>query len=397
MRYRPLLRTLSSEPDAKATAKSDHRHSRLEYGNGCLKCSLVMARGSKQAAAPKAKLPPKDKVRSTNEAEKKTASSISAPLDIQQKCLNFFRDALEPTEAESDALQEVKKHLFNRDFVQAFGKELYLRAYAGRWSPSRALAYHQVFVDVQNNVLATFNQSQVDDESVLRVVCIGGGAGAELASLATWLRVESHSAPNQGRIKRVHATLVDIAAWGPVVTELHQTITSPPPLSAYASAAVREANEVMLSKEAYSVTFNQMDALALTDSQCKDIVGHADLVTMMFTLNELYSTSVARTRQMLARITAASRPGSHLLVVDSPGSYSTVSINGADKKYPMQWLLDLSLVGTQKQSNGDDATPKWQKLVTDESRWFRLPQGLKYAIELENCRYQIHLYRRLES
>ncbi|CZT16653.1 uncharacterized protein RCC_02488 [Ramularia collo-cygni] len=356
-----------------------------------------MARGgSKQVPALKAKPPAKEKVRRTTEPAKKDATAIGAPLDLQQKCLDLFREALKPTEDDnSEALQEVKTHLFNRDFAQAFGKESYLRAYAGRWSPSRALAYHQVLVDVQDEVLSTFGQTQTDGESVFRVVSIGGGAGAELVSLATWLRMESQGAIKPCRImEKLHTTLLDIAAWDPVVAELQQAITTPPQLSAYASAAAREANEAMLAKEAYTVTFNQLDALGMTESQCKEFIGGADLVTMMFTLNELYSTSVAKTQKMLARITEASRPGSHLLVVDSPGSYSTVSINGADKNYPMQWLLDLTLAGNQKRSDGDDAKPKWEKIVTDESRWFRLPAGLKYPIDLENCRYQIHLYRR---
>ena len=38
---------------------------------------------------------------------------------------------------------------------------------------------------------------------------------------------------------------------------------------------------------------------------------------------------------------------------------------------------------------------KWEKVVDEESKWFRLPPGLRYPIELENMRYQIHLYRRL--
>lgn len=357
-----------------------------------------MARGggSKQPPASKAKQPSKDnKTRRTTEVEKKIpVNNNSAPLDLQQKCLDLFRDALKPTGDDSEALQEVKKHLYNRDFAQAFGKESFLCAYAGRWSPSRALAYHQVLLDVQDEVLATFSQAG-DVGNVFRAVCIGGGAGAELVSLATWLRMESLETTKPNRLEKVHATLLDIAAWDPVVAELHQATITPPILSAYASAAVKEANEAMLPSDAYTVSFKQMDALSMTDIQSQDLIGDADLITMMFTLNELYSTSVPKTQQMLARITEACRPGSHLLVVDSPGSYSTVSINGADKNYPMQWLLDLTLVGGQKRSGDDDAKPKWEKLVTDESRWFRLPAGLKYAIELENCRYQIHLYRRL--
>ncbi|KAG9551002.1 hypothetical protein KCU79_g13535, partial [Aureobasidium melanogenum] len=90
-------------------------------------------------------------------------------------------------------------------------------------------------------------------------------------------------------------------------------------------------------------------------------------------------------------------PGSLLLVVDSPGSYSTVTLNGATQKYPMQWLLDHTLLSPKK--NAEKGTPvQWKKLVSDESRWFRLPdEDLKYPIDLENMRYQIHLYQRQDE
>ena len=80
------------------------------------------------------------------------------------------------------------------------------------------------------------------------------------------------------------------------------------------------------------------------------------------------------------------------MVVDSPGSYSTVTINGSEKKYPMQWLLDHTMLSTKA-----TAGTAWEKVASDESKWFRLPEGLQYPIKLENMRYQFHLYRRLAN
>jgi 25S rRNA (uracil2843-N3)-methyltransferase len=53
----------------------------------------------------------------------------------------------------------------------------------------------------------------------------------------------------------------------------------------------------------------------------------------------------------------------------------------------MQWLLDHTLIETE--------TPgySWEKLQSDESIWFRLPEDLSYPIALEDMRYQMHLYR----
>ena len=57
----------------------------------------------------------------------------------------------------------------------------------------------------------------------------------------------------------------------------------------------------------------------------------------------------------------------------------------------MKWLVDHVLLGEGEGKDGAE----WEKIVEDDSRWFRLPEGLSYPIALENMRYQIHLYRRL--
>jgi 25S rRNA (uracil2843-N3)-methyltransferase len=98
-------------------------------------------------------------------------------------------------------------------------------------------------------------------------------------------------------------------------------------------------------------------------------------------------------------------------VVDSPGSYSETKFGNATdaKRYPMKWLLDHALLENHKRRNiaasddddgnnkprGKDEYVAWEKMVEDDSRWFRIPEGLRYGIPLENMRYQIHLYRRL--
>lgn len=130
------------------------------------------------------------------------------------------------------------------------------------------------------------------------------------------------------------------------------------------------------------------------------------LVTLMFTLNELYTASAPRTQLFLMKLTDVLPTGALLLVVDSPGSYSEVQVNNSPKKYPMHWLLDHALLRSDKKREnggeaergwveGNDERQRWEKLIGDESRWFRLPGGLRYPIELENMRYQIHLFRRV--
>ena len=94
-------------------------------------------------------------------------------------------------------------------------------------------------------------------------------------------------------------------------------------------------------------------------------------------------------------MTESLAPGAMLLVIDSPGSYSTVTLNGAEKNYPMQWLLDHTLLADVSGGKAKEEVKLWEKLQDDDSRWFRLDDRLEYPIELENMRMQLHLYRRI--
>ena len=359
--------------------------------------------------------------------EKGYQQDNAIPSFVQQSLLNVFRDACNkgsPAEIE-DILQEVKGHLFNRDFATAFGKDEYLQAYAARWSPSRALGYAQIFSDLSSEIAELLGQKSFDIEDTsknaselseqlesklnldstsdssnpLNILCLGGGAGAEVVGLAGWykhLRDDKSSSEDkpQPNISKLDIFGVDVANWDTVMQDLHQGVITPPFLSKYASAAAKAANNAVLPSEVFNVRFKQQDLLDTDAAGVKDLLANSDIVTIMFTLNELYSTSVAKTQRLLYALTASMRPGSLLLVVDSPGSYSTVTLNGASQKYPMQWLLDHTLISPKK--DAPKGTPaQWKKLVSDESRWFRLPdEDLRYPIDLENMRYQIHLYQR---
>ncbi|KAH7049390.1 hypothetical protein B0J12DRAFT_103928 [Macrophomina phaseolina] len=343
-------------------------------------------------------------------------NSANAPLELQQLLLNVFRDAF-PDRFGSDLkplLQEVKQHLYNRDFLTAFGKDEYLEAYAVRWSPSRALGYLQVFCDIEEHVCPSNEPDEKGIGDAMKIVCLGGGAGAEIVGLAGFLKllgkkdtplqnIQTNDTENiapktaipQSVQPRLEVSAIDIANWSPIVTSLQTAITTSPPLSKYASAAAKEANAALLSSDIFNTTSVQQDVLAMSTADLSVQLKDADLITIMFTLNELYTSSLAKTQAFLMKLTGCLRPESLLLVVDSPGSYSTVTLNGAEKQYPMQWLLDHTLLSIPKDAKSKEEGPKWEKILTDESRWFRLPEGLKYPIDLENMRYQIHLYKRL--
>jgi 25S rRNA (uracil2843-N3)-methyltransferase len=324
------------------------------------------------------------------------------PVELQQLLLNIFKNSFAQRFIEDDTqplLQEVKGHLYNRDFATAFGKKEYLETYAGRWSATRALGYADLFWDLKELLWQREEGAEDATEEVKRrkVVCLGGGAGAELVALAAVQKLLLGENEEDAPVPNMAVEAIDVADWTSVVENLTKHVTQPPPLSKYASAAVQAANTALIDPNTFTVTNHQLDILNADPSTLSAMTEDATLITLMFTLNELYSTSLSLTQKFLLNLTLTLPTGALLLVVDSPGSYSAVTLNGAEKEYPMQWLLDYTLLNQagDKVKDADREAAKWEKIHTDESRWFRLDEALKYPIELENMRMQLHLYRKL--
>lgn len=372
------------------------------------------------------------------------SKSKTVPVELQQLLLNIFNNAFRDNYNSklSGLIQRTKQHLFNREFNNAFGSEDLREAYAMRWSPSRALAYMQILysltplarrlvsdygtsqgaIDKPQDALANAHNLAEDAEAPRRknnrIVCIGAGAGAEIVALGGYLsllsrrpgfdnqEVINHDKEQDRSIspQRVDITAIDIADWGSVVDKLQSNITAAPPLSQYASAEAKAANTALIGTNAMILDFVKQDVLSMPMDQMSAIFADALLVTLMFTLNELYTSSISATTNLLLALTMLLPTGAVLLVVDSPGSYSTVSVGKASdadgqstKKYPMHWLLDHTLLESAaiRSSKNASAEHQWEKIESQDSEWFRLPSELRYPIELEDMRYQMHLYRRL--
>ncbi|KAI1878658.1 hypothetical protein JX265_002835 [Neoarthrinium moseri] len=448
-----------------------------------------------------------------------SASSSQAALvaQQQQRLLTVFQATFNEVLSSPDfasTLQEVKTALYNREFARAFGSEAYLDVYAARWSPTRALGYAAVLEglrghledlvcgddgddDDDGHVLGAGKTEDVGDEAwsgqarggedettastdagdqetaapqpvertaqaeaapakpgkTLKMLALGGGA-AELAAFASYL---SSTPGVAGEV-----TLVDAGPWAGAARKLQHALTTPPPLSRYASAAARAHNAPVVAPGRLRHTFAQRDILTLLSPSSSSpetgggggggngniatmLGGGGEqpvLVTLLFTLNELYTDGgIGRTTGFLRALGRALAPGSLLLVVDSPGSYSEAAVgkDGAKKRYPMHWLVDHTLLETpaaaakrarqrrmmkekrggeetggmgdgseeevkkeqgeeeeekgQGEDEGEDEGCRWEKLEENDSVWFRIPEDLRYPIQLENMRYQIHLYR----
>ncbi|ETI20576.1 hypothetical protein G647_08613 [Cladophialophora carrionii CBS 160.54] len=327
------------------------------------------------------------------------AAAFALPIELQQMILDIFRRAFPFDHDQRDlrtTIQEVKGHLFQRDFARAFAKPEYLDAYALRWSASRALGYASIFLhgDLQQAWSKLHSSSSPGERhpapSACSVLCIGGGGGAEVAACAAAARTILPP------LAKMNVHVVDIADWSSCLQSLETAFCTPPQLSAYASEGAKAANRAFVSSDSFDVLFSQHDILGVSEADLAPMLQDVHLCTIMFTLNELFSASITRATAFLLALTESISVDSWLLVVDSPGSYSEVKLGTGDdsktKEYPMKWLLDHTLLEVAR--DGDNS--KWKKVVSDDSRWFRLNQQLlKYPIELENMRYQIHLYQRV--
>ena len=390
-----------------------------------------------------------DEEKEEREEEKKEAGLAAC----QQRLLNCFRDAFyehhgnnedksnsnSNVEVVAEKIQKVKQHLYHREFDAAFGKAEFREVYALRWSAGRAIGYLRIFERVLGERLRLRLRSRLrvgirevcgaaeDGEGgvkgmkrdeLCKIVCLGGGGGAELVALAGLLakcaseskndlllgeehhRVPSATSTRADESVRFHVNIVDIADWSLVIDQLKAAITSPPVLPAYASAS-RQASETarpLVKESHFEPHFQQHDLLSNVESPAVKVdIQEAWLVTIMFAMNELCHASFAKAHGLLSWLTANTRSGCLLLIVDSPGSYSSLTLKDGERKYPMRFYLDYALLGYKELKNNGGKksnSPAWRRLVCEESTWLRNSKELEYPIPLEDMRVQIHLYEK---
>ncbi|GKT91167.1 hypothetical protein Ct61P_09017 [Colletotrichum tofieldiae] len=364
-------------------------------------------KSKKPATKPKPSKSQQPKEAPSSTAESNTISAL-LPMPLQQRLLSTFNAAYNPvltSNSLGEILQEVKAALYARDFDAAFAKARpeALDAYAARWSPTRALGYAAVFLGIEEYLEELEAEVKVEakaedgDEAEaearaeetgdprteltksIRMLSIGGGA-AEIAAFAAYLSQQP------SRSLGGTMALLDSAPWDDAVAKLHDALTTPPPLSKYANAAAKAANVAIIEADRLTSSFTQQDVLAMTRDQLSQKLGDEPLlVTLLFTLNELYTTAgIGKTTAFLLDLTATVPLGSLLLVVDSPGSYSEAAVGKDSKKYPMQWLMDHTLV-TKPEKEGVAEGCRWEKLESHDSVWFRLADSLKYPIPSKTC------------
>ncbi|PLB35050.1 25S rRNA (uracil2843-N3)-methyltransferase [Aspergillus candidus] len=255
-------------------------------------------------------------------------------------------------------IQTIKSHLYNRDFDSAFtdADDDLLRAYALRWSATRALGGRS-----HPAPLARFT----------------GASGPQEQQQENEEKAEEKGNDFQVRFRRA-----DIL-----------------------SIPDEELKSLLCFNDDNTLSLDSLSLDSTTTTTPTTKKETPTIITLMFTLNELFSTSMAKATSLLLRITDLVHPGSLLLVVDSPGSYSTLRLarqssgdgsgdqEGApERRYPMKFLLDHALLSV--------AGGKWERVYSRDSRWWRREASrLSYVVGegagLEDMRFQVHLYRRV--
>lgn len=262
-----------------------------------------------------------------------------------------------------DHIQEVKRALYNRDYMAAFDTDNKRFAYVSRWTPARALSYSSLFASFQ-----AIKRLLADKDQKRKVLCVGGGAASELVGIASLFCRLKEFNPNSD--SQLDVTIVDIANWSTVVTHFTSYIKS----------------HWIYKPEKLNTTFIEGDIL---DSKVISNEGFdVDFITLLFTTNELFCAKRSETIKFLQRLNTNCKKGAYLLIAESAGSYSHITVG--TKKFPVQFLVDTILVGKPNDDNG-----AWEIVDSSESCWYRINEKeVSYPMKLENMRFFFRLYRK---
>lgn len=310
-----------------------------------------------------------------------STSSAPAPiLPAERTLLALLSRLAAPTLSASTftpTLQAVKAALYAKDYAAAFGDEAYREAYAARWVPSRALIYRRVFQECGGGRVikrALLGGAAGAEATTTKAIMLGGGAGSEVLGLAAFLGELEGDEWAAGR--KVEIVAVDNADWTSVLARQETAL-----LEGYPSLA---------TSSRLSISFHNADVL--TDSTLP--YSSASLITLLFTISELFLQSRAQTLALLSSITTSAKRGTLLLIVES-ASLAMIPIGKEGNAYPLGMLLDNALA--QDKGREPEQRAKWEVIEEEEKKWYRMPTGAAdcYPLQLENSRVVLRLYRRV--
>ncbi|KAJ1730235.1 hypothetical protein LPJ61_003125 [Coemansia biformis] len=271
----------------------------------------------------------------------------------QQSILNVLRiacaEALRQPDF-GDRLQGIKQRFYVRDFDGIFLEPANLPVYTAQYVPRRALCYYDLFCRPELQAILRARPT---------VYCLGAGAGSELLGITAASCHALETGGGSGRPLTIHSQ--DYADWSAILQSLE--------------SAVRY--KWSITEDLVSYAFSVGNLLEM-EAEMEAHIGGAQLVTAMFVFNELFADK-GNAIKFVKTLVAHMRPGSHFLLVDSAGSFSSVSVAG--KEY-MSYMFFDSL------------RQFFEPVISEDSSWFRHARALNYPLPVENMRYFVRLYRR---
>ncbi|KAH7312714.1 hypothetical protein B0I35DRAFT_437575 [Stachybotrys elegans] len=340
------------------------------------------------------------------------------PQELQQLVLDIYREtfpACNDFEELKPALREIKDAVAQGNFEQAFGTEDKREKFTIRWSPSKALACSNILASVFNELKEEESVNLLkhgQDHRAINVLSFGQAPAGLMAFMALMkhqdfdlasnspspLSSDGNSESQCSHNSRWNIHLIHAVDWSHVISSLHQSLTQPRPLSKYASAKARASNMPPLAHDALSWHFTQSDAVGCEAEALHDMMGSCPaLITLLFTLGDMYSSSISQASAFLRNLTASAPKGSLLVVVDDMKTYP----EGQEEGLHLSELIYGALNPEERREEPrreEDALEKskaWEKLVEHDDNVFQIRKGLWFPVSLENIKYQIHVLKRL--
>ncbi|KAI9138521.1 hypothetical protein BKA69DRAFT_1031349 [Paraphysoderma sedebokerense] len=265
----------------------------------------------------------------------------------------------------STKLQRIKSLFYNRQYLEVFSNPEHLPIYCSRYISSRSLAYFDLFTS--SPLLLELLKNDVD------IVAVGAGAGSELVAVEfaryscitnVDKRIQTNDPEKKLGVSKMH--VIDIGNYEYIISSLQSTFKSLHPFH-----ELLETN--------FSIC-DILDPTCLSSILASLSLPPPLLVTFAFVLSELLATSKSSTMSMISTLVAALPVGSYILLLDSAGSFSEITIG--KNKY-MIWMLF-------------DMIKCLDVVEKSESRWYRVPEGLDYPVKMENMRYFYRIYRKIK-
>ena len=390
--------------------------------------------------------PAKDEVASDT-ATIPASAFLEAPTD--DEILKLVHHALRSTldsPSLSNNVQKVKGLLYDKKWLELFGDATLLESYAGRWVPSRACCYRELFAmlgDVRRLFIVEREGADGDDDDDdseedeergrsktppgaddaddrqaesseagpstpapeqqqlnTRIISLGGGASSELLAVAALvhacmnLEPKATATDSKGKSPvRWSWTGVDIGSWGNIVDTFRQSLSAEWELEADTLAIDFIHADLLKPAGAGAGASAEGDGQSVAGLDFPRVFSpQPSLVTLLFTLTELLTQSRPATFSFLRSLTTHSPRGTLLLVADSASDLSEFEMGSSGRKWPIHMILDTMLLGPPSSPSGE-----WQCVRKEDSRWFRMGEGVGagWPVKLENTRYWFRLYRRL--